>query len=191
MTRARKVRQPREKAVQPAGEEPGVFRVDGKRGVFVTDDFLLTLSLSLRTLMGSSSAALYGWGIESGKRLVENLRETGGAMASADPEGAVRASLDYLTRSGWGHLEIREIDPANHTVRVESMNLIGVERLAYAENRKPHPSDDFTRGLIAGVASAAFRVEFDAIETICRANGGEICAFLAAPRDVLSKLTAR
>src|SRR3990172_13109672 len=102
MTRARKVRQPREKATQSTGEEPGVFRVAGERGVFVTDDFLVTLSLSLRTLMGSSSAALYGWGIESGKRLVENLRETGGAMASADPEGAVRASLDNLTRCGWG-----------------------------------------------------------------------------------------
>jgi len=191
MTRARKVRQPREKATRSTGEEPGVFRVAGERGVFVTDDFLVTLSLSLRTLMGSSSAALYGWGIESGKRLVENLRGADAAVASAGPERAVRASLEYLTRSGWGHLEVREIDVANQTVRVESPNLIGIERLAYAENRKPHPSDDFTRGLIAGVASAAFRVEVDAIETSCRANGGEICAFLAARRDVLSKLPAR
>ncbi len=191
MTRARKVRQPREQAMKPAGAEPGVFRVDGKRGVFMTDDLLVALSLSLRTLMGSSSTALYGWGIESGKRLVENLREADGAVASAGPERAVRASLEYLTRSGWGHLELREINVANQTVRVESPNLIGIEGLAYAENRKPRPSDDFTRGLIAGVTSAAFRVEVDAIETSCRANGGEICAFLAAPRDVLSKLPAR
>ncbi len=189
MTRARKVRQPREKAVQPAGGEPGVFRFDGMRGVFMLDDFLLTLSLTLRTLMGSSSTALYGWGIESGKRLVENLREADPAEA-AGAERAVRACLEYLSRSGFGHLEVREIDAANQTVRVESRNLIGVERLAYVENRKPHPSDDFTRGLIAGVASAAFRVEIDAVETSCRANGGEICAFLAAPRDVLSKLPA-
>ena len=115
--------------------------------------------------------------IEYGKRLVLEIRDSEAGPTEGDV--LVRKALERLTDAGWGELRVVGIDAASRAVRVESPNLIGVEAIAYSERKGPRPSDDFTRGLIAGAASEAFGEAVDAIEVRCRANGADTCAFVS------------
>lgn len=163
------------------GASSGDLRLAGKRGVFVPTDFLMLVPMSLKSFVDVTSDVMYTMGIMYGRTVVEGLRRTVRPAANVGPDRLFRTAMEYFTRSGWGYLAVKEIDPVNARIRVDSSNLIGVEDLAAAQEGSPRPVDDFTCGIVAGTASAAFGNDLDAVEMECRATGAEACVIVAGP----------
>ncbi len=86
--------------------------------------------------------------------------------------------------SGWGKIEWLESDKEKNT------GVIGTEGspvAAYLKGKVDAPCDHVIRGLMAGGASSAYRLDLDIVETECEALGDAKCIFVIDTSENLMK----
>lgn len=93
---------------------------------------------------------------------------------------AVSLFTNFFTASGWGKIEIIDI---NHK---EKRAIISIENSPFASAlrwKTNKPVDHFMRGLLAGFFSKLFSLEVDCVETKCSAMNHKFCEFIIKSRS--------
>ncbi|MEM4257005.1 MAG: 4-vinyl reductase [Candidatus Diapherotrites archaeon] len=92
-----------------------------------------------------------------------------------------KKSIDFMrtffTASGWGSIEIIDIDTE------KGRAIVKVENSPVAKNVKntKKPCDTFLRGFLAGIFTIYFKIDVDCVETKCIATGSPNCEFIIKP----------
>ena len=108
-----------------------------------------------------------------GRLLGESIARRLMELVEAPPEDMARLFAQVYTAYGWGKMEVRPLF-LGRGIRVAVEE--NFEALAYG--RSLEPVCHFTRGVIAGAASAVLGRECSVEEVKCRAMGDERCEFV-------------
>lgn len=96
-----------------------------------------------------------------------------------DKEKELTLVKDFFTASGWGNLQIIDMD-------IQSKRAIVItETSPFAEELKGKtklPADTLLRGALAGMFSKIFEDDIDCVEIECEAKGSERCKFILKPK---------
>jgi predicted hydrocarbon binding protein len=96
--------------------------------------------------------------------------------------------LDWFVKlaklSGWGKIEWQESDEKKHTGIISAE---GSPVAAYLKGKIASPCDHVIRGLMAGGASSAYKLDLDIVETECEALGAAKCLFVIDTAENLRK----
>ena len=98
---------------------------------------------------------------------------------TTDKKKEVNFIIEYLTYSGWGNVQI--IDLEMETKRA----IIVIENSPFASALKGKiqlPADVIIRGILAGVFSKVFEEDIDCVEAECAAHTSERCKFIIKPK---------
>lgn len=138
------------------------------------------------------SIAEYVVSINDNKELIRDLYNTAkkamveyGEVISEDYKAShdINWVCDYVNLFGQGRIVYEDITKA-------PTGTILLENSLYFEgfkNKLNSPVDHIMRGIIAGILSAIFNKNFDAVETECVAMDYSICRFVVDYSDVLKK----
>ena len=94
-------------------------------------------------------------------------------------EKAISLFTEFFTASGWGKLEIIDIDSKEKRAILSLENSPFASALRWKTNK---PVDHFMRGLLAGFFSKLFKLEVDCVETKCAAMNHNFCEFIIKSR---------
>ncbi len=96
--------------------------------------------------------------------------------------------LDWFVKlakmSGWGKIEWRENNEEKRTGVLETE---GSPVAVYLKGNVKSPCDHVIRGLMAGGASSAYKLDLDIVETECEALGNAKCVFVIDTAENLRK----
>ncbi len=92
--------------------------------------------------------------------------------------------IETSTMAGWGILRWERFDEKNKSGVVRIVEAPIPDRL---KGKADAQCDHVVRGMIAGVASGAFKTDVDVIETECMAMGSPACRFVIDDKDNLKK----
>lgn len=100
-------------------------------------------------------------------------------FGTTDKKKEINFIVEYLTYSGWGNVQI--IDLEMEAKRA----IIVVENSPFAtalKGKTALPTDEFLRGLLAGVFSKILGEDIDCVESECAAQNHEKCKFILKPK---------
>ncbi|MEI7962019.1 MAG: 4-vinyl reductase [archaeon] len=107
------------------------------------------------------------------------LPQFGLYFGTTDKKKETNFILEYLTYSGWGSVQIIDLE-------IESKRaIIVVENSPFAAALKGKiqlPADVFLRGILAGLFSKIFEEDIDCVEAECAAHTSERCKFIIKPK---------
>lgn len=115
------------------------------------------------------TALHYDAGKNVGEHMAVRFKET----YKLDTKALIQAFAQAEKAVGWGIIEFQDLDPGHATGTVVVRDCFE----AVAWGKKNYEVCDWTRGVIAGFLSVAFRKPVEVRETKCLANGGEYCEF--------------
>jgi predicted hydrocarbon binding protein len=156
--------------------EDAVVRLNGRRMMLVSADFLTTILASGEKVMGPAIGGIhYIAGEVSGRQLGELARVAEPSSHGADLVASVMAALEVRAL---GHLEIANVDVEAGT------GVLRLYKSAYADAFRPidRPVCHGPTGLWAGLLTVLSGKEILAEEVRCRAKGDSLCEIVAAPR---------
>ena len=158
--------------------EDAVARMNGRRMMLVSADFLTTIFVSGEKVMGPAIGGIhYLAGELSGRQLGKLAMAEAPGVDGAALVASVMASLEVRAL---GHLEIAKLDVAAGT------GILRLYKSAYAEASAPRdrPVCHGPAGLWAGLLTVLSGKEIFAEEVRCRAKGDPFCEFVGTPRPL-------
>lgn len=90
-----------------------------------------------------------------------------------DNENFLNFVKDFFVYSGWGSIEVKNIDYKKHNATI----LVSDSPLPKIIKKSKKPIDHLLRGVFAGLFSEVFKEDVDCIETECSALGNKTCKF--------------
>ncbi len=121
--------------------------------------------------------AFYDMGYRVGEDLAAALPQGNPA-----PEEGFRSLVETYMRSGYGHLEVSQVDFQIPEARLVGTNLFETEVARHSGiYRTPRCVDHYSRGLFAGFMSKLLGREVVCEEISCEYRGDERCEFVVLP----------
>jgi predicted hydrocarbon binding protein len=160
--------------------QDGSVELTGQRVVILPSDFFGTYIKSI-----CDNPELVGAFYRAAK---QTMREGFGKNVGKDYGFSFSNYLDWFVKlakmSGWGRIEWLESEEEKHTGTIGAE---GSPVAAYLKGKVKSPCDHVIRGLMAGGASSAYRLDLDIVETECEALGGARCVFVIDTAENLRK----
>jgi predicted hydrocarbon binding protein len=120
----------------------------------------------------AGEASIYAQGFAHGKASWENVF----GVHRPKTKEALAEMLKIYVATGWGRLELSEVNPAHKTARVKLTD--GFECVGVSTGK---PESHFISGHLAGAFSAYFGGDVKAVEKKCMAKGDSYCEFEISP----------
>jgi len=156
--------------------EDAVVRMDGRRMIVVSADFLTTILSAGEQVVGPAIGGIhYLAGERAGRLYGERARAE---APDATPEDIVVNIVASLEARGLGRLEVADLDAAAGT------GMLRLQRSPYADtlSGRDRPACHSLMGLWAGLLGVVSGKDIAAEEVHCRAMGDPVCEIVAAPR---------
>ena len=121
---------------------------------------------------GVGEEAIYLQGFSYGRAAWGNLM----AVHTPKTREGLAEMLKIYVATGWGKIELLEVDPARNLARIrmdEAFESVGLNT--------GKPECYFIAGHLAGALSGYFKTEVKAVETKCRSQGDTHCEFRISP----------
>jgi len=145
------------------GERAVVMRVEGLRAM---------LDAVKSSDPREGEAAIYAQGFSFGKTAWEDLM----SVHRPKSKDTLAEMLKIYIATGWGRIELSELNPVHRTARVRLSD--GFECSGLSTGK---PESHFISGHLAGAFSAYFGSDVKAVETKCIAKGDPHCEFDISP----------
>jgi predicted hydrocarbon binding protein len=120
----------------------------------------------------AGEASIYAQGFSYGRATWENLF----GIHRPKSKEALAEMLKIYVATGWGKLELADVNPAHKTAKARLSD--GFECVGLSTGK---PESHFISGHLAGAFSAYFGSDVKAVETKCIAKGDSHCEFDISP----------
>lgn len=132
--------------------------------------FLMDGSLLTEITKKCDADTSYGIGENVGRKLSENIRKTGISGSKM-----IEFMMDLLTMMGLGDFELHSFDVKEKKGQVRVSNPLTKRKCSNGDEC----SCDVVSGILSGIFSASYDIDFMIEETGCVLEGDEICVFKA------------
>lgn len=144
----------------------------GIRYLLIRPETLFTVYDEFEALHGESCREVF---FRAGYRGVSlSLARYREAGTLPPPLGVVQHMADMAAQLGWGRVVAAEVDDERRRVTLEVVESV----FAHGLTGRAHPVCDMFRGAFAAIGETVLGASVVAVESACRAQGGESCQFV-------------